>query len=351
LLRIAAIFGVIIIHVAASKWYDTSIETFNWQIINFYHSVIRWPVPIFFMISGVFFLRPLDNGIELKQELKYVFKKIFHLVCAIVFWACLYNFVIIMSKFVLKNEFVTVYDILKIFAQIIFGPAWYHLWFLYVLIGLYLLTPIFRLFIKNSKKMYLEYYLILFFWFGALLPLCNEILKHISILKGHGFYFFLPEVTGYMGYFIAGYYFANYNIKRKTKITIFTLAILSLIFTVAGTSVISRYTGLPNQYLVNPILPNTMVISFSVFIIFQQIDKRINFSNKQKIIIIDIGKSTFGIYLVHALIIQILRYFGLNPLTINPIISIPLISIAVMLVSFIGIKIIEKIPVLNRSVI
>jgi surface polysaccharide O-acyltransferase-like enzyme len=70
-----------------------------------------------------------------------------------------------------------------------------------------------------------------------------------------------------------------------------------------------------------------------------------------KSIIISISKNTFGVYLIHVLIIKIFGYLGLNPLIMNPIMSIPLISIMVMIVSFGVIKIIEKIPVLNKYVI
>jgi surface polysaccharide O-acyltransferase-like enzyme len=34
LLRIVATFGVIVLHVSASKWYDTSVTSFNWQVMN-----------------------------------------------------------------------------------------------------------------------------------------------------------------------------------------------------------------------------------------------------------------------------------------------------------------------------
>jgi surface polysaccharide O-acyltransferase-like enzyme len=91
LLRIIATFGVIIIHVSAIRWYITPINSYNWQILNVYHSIIRWPVPIFVMISGIFNLRPMNAGVEFRYEIKKTFKKIYRLIFAIVFWAILYN--------------------------------------------------------------------------------------------------------------------------------------------------------------------------------------------------------------------------------------------------------------------
>ena len=65
------------------------------------------------------------------------------------------------------------------FAKIPFGPPWYHLWYLYMLIGLYLLVPLYRIFTKNTTEKQFLYLLILFFIFGLCLPFAK---KSCSIL-------------------------------------------------------------------------------------------------------------------------------------------------------------------------
>ena len=56
ILRIVACFAVIIIHVCS--WYLYSdINSPNWQVFNFYNSIVKWSVPIFVMISGALFLK------------------------------------------------------------------------------------------------------------------------------------------------------------------------------------------------------------------------------------------------------------------------------------------------------
>jgi surface polysaccharide O-acyltransferase-like enzyme len=173
LLRVISAFGVIVIHVAALKWYDTPVGTFNWQAINFYHTIIRWPVPVFVMISGIFALRPLNENTGFKSEIKKILYKVLRLVLAIIFWAFFCNTVYLFINHFVKGESIAIYDFLRIPGLIILGRAWYHLWFLYMMIGLYLLTPIFRIFIKNGPRKYLEYFLILFFLLGTCLPFIN----------------------------------------------------------------------------------------------------------------------------------------------------------------------------------
>ena len=58
LLRIIATFAVIVLHVSVSKWYESPIREYNWQMFNIYDSLVRWSVPVFVMISGMFFLNP-----------------------------------------------------------------------------------------------------------------------------------------------------------------------------------------------------------------------------------------------------------------------------------------------------
>ena len=55
-LRIFATLAVMVLHVAAQNWYGTSVPSFEWQTFNFFHSVTRFGVPIFVMISGALFL-------------------------------------------------------------------------------------------------------------------------------------------------------------------------------------------------------------------------------------------------------------------------------------------------------
>jgi surface polysaccharide O-acyltransferase-like enzyme len=256
-----------------------------------------------------------------------------------------------LGKFLVKKEMFTLYDIIKIPGIIILGPPYYHLWFLYMLMGLYLLTPIFRCFIKNCKKEHIEYFLLLFLIIGTCFPLINTILKNISLFKGREIYFPVVELTGYIGYYIAGYYFANYELKKKTKIIIYAFAILAMLSTIICTSFISVYKKEPIETLYGYLLPNTMFVAYAVFLLFKELNNKIEFSIKQEKMIINFSKDTFGIYLVHALVLQIFPIIGIQTLMINPIISIPIIAILAMAISYLCTKIIRMIPILKEYII
>jgi len=201
--------------------------------------------------------------------------------------------------------------------------------------------------VNNCKREYIEYFLILFFIIGTCIPLINAI---ILLYKERQIFFPVNELTGYIGYYIAGYYFVHYKLM-KIKICIYIFSIFSILFTIIGTSLEAHLKQVAIGTLYNYLLPNTMFVAYGVFLLFRQVFEKMKFSEKKRRIILKISKNTFGIYLVHALVIERINAFGINTLTINPILSIPILSMLVMIISYVITRIIGKIPVLNKYVI
>ncbi|MCM1143578.1 MAG: acyltransferase family protein [Lachnoclostridium sp.] len=55
-LRVFAAFAMMIVHISAQNWYVADVNSFEWQMFNFFDSIVRWGVPVFVMISGSLFL-------------------------------------------------------------------------------------------------------------------------------------------------------------------------------------------------------------------------------------------------------------------------------------------------------
>ena len=69
-LRILAIFAVILIHTTAENWYVTSIDNY-WLVNNFVNALSRWAVPMFAVITGALLLG--KNKISIKTVyVKYI---------------------------------------------------------------------------------------------------------------------------------------------------------------------------------------------------------------------------------------------------------------------------------------
>ena len=134
-LRVFAIFSVIILHASASLFSELYPSN-EWLAANFYESISRWNVSVFFMISGALFLRKSK-----KLNLKRLYSKnIFHIVIVFFFWSILYAI----------YEFWGKCDFSAILNNILIGP--HHFWFLKALLGLYIAIPIFRHIVSSKKN-------------------------------------------------------------------------------------------------------------------------------------------------------------------------------------------------------
>lgn len=328
LLRIIATFAVIVLHVSASKWYEAPIREYNWQMFNVYDSLVRWSVPVFVMLSGMFFLNP-NKEIDFK---KLFHKYILRIVLTIIFWGLFYQFSEIFAKFILHHESITMKKIVVAFAKIPFGPPWYHLWYLYMLIGLYLLVPLYRIFTKHTTEKQFLYLLILFFIFGLCLPFAKKILLYFDSRLNINFG--IPELVNYSGYFFAGYYFSKYSVSKKLRITIYIFAICSFVFTIAGTSYISIKNKEPNGNLYDNLLPTTMFEALAIFTFIKSIFAKKEISEKLYTFISKLSQCSFGIYLIHDFIRAVVFMVGITSDFINPLFAVPLTSILIFFISF-----------------
>ena len=85
-LRVWASVAVNAIHVCAQNWYVTDPLSWEWQVLNAFDSAVRWPVPVFIMISGVLFL---DGEKQVSIERLYG-KTIPRIIALILFWSSAY---------------------------------------------------------------------------------------------------------------------------------------------------------------------------------------------------------------------------------------------------------------------
>lgn len=339
-LRILAVLAVVILHVGFIGWTSVAVNSVNWQISNIFESLVRWCVPVFIMLSGMFLLDPEKN-----ISIKKIFSKyILRMVCALFFWGILYNIYEMWSKFYFDGTKFLFINVLKIPFELISGPPWHHLWFLYTIIGLYLVTPIVRIFTKFAQRKDIEYLLVLFVFFGTIVPILNHYIK--SPIN-----FTLVEISGYLGYYVAGYYFSKFELSKLVTSFLYIGMILSFVATAALTSFVSIRHGVANYFWYGNLLPTTMLISFGLFMFFKKIFSNISVSDKIYRAINYLSGCTFGIYLVHWFAISMIEKVNVKIVTNSPLLSVPILSVFVFAVSFLAIVVIKKIPILSKYII
>ncbi|WP_169463239.1 acyltransferase [Kaistella palustris] len=307
-LRVLATFSVIILHVAARLAVQYGkISDSEWWTANIYDSIVRFCVPIFLMISGTVIFS--KTYISTKYFLQ---KRLARIVWPFLFWTFIYIFKDLFFQFV-QGEPLTVVNILSFILIQFKEGASVHLWFVYMIIGLYLFFPIVAKWIHNSERRDIEYFLIL--WVAIMIL---NLLALQSLVKQ----FHLIYYSGFIGYPILGYYLTNFKAILERKILLFSAALLGISISAVGTFILTQRDGIFNEFFFKYLTPNVLMVSCAVFLYFKN---WVNVSGWLKKMIIFLSKYSYGIFLVHMLVLWVIE-IKLKNVLIDPVVGIPLIS-------------------------
>lgn len=337
-LRIISAFAVVFLHVCAQNWFNVSYNSYKWNILNIYDSLVRWCVPVFVMISGVLFLQKDKTIKELYS------KNIFHIFLVLILWSFIYSVV------ELFQNNLTIKD-----SVILFIKGTGHLWYLKMILGLYILIPIIKRVVQDKKLT--KYVLSVIFIFSMFLPQLIYVIgvKYETLLKIFNDimkYNIFTYSLGFIFYFILGYHINNTVISDRNKKVIYVLGLAGFLFTAISTYLISKYTKTNNSMFYDFCSINVALESIAIFVFAKDINYKFSIkSEKFKRIITSLSKYSFGCYLIHMLVIKELSYFGLNTLSFNPIISVIFISFIVIIISFGISALINNIPFLKKYVV
>lgn len=139
LLRVFGILAVIVLSLTGVRIEHVAVSTQAWWVLNLYDGLTRWCVPVFVMLSGMFMLDP-KNGMPLS---KLFFRNGLRILLCLMFWGGVYAVVSYMTA---GGRF-TWHGLWNAILSALRGNTHYHLWFLYIILGLYLVT-----------HMYFEFY-------------------------------------------------------------------------------------------------------------------------------------------------------------------------------------------------
>ena len=344
--RAFGIVGIILIHVVCGVMVEQFSATPNayWWIGNVYDSIVRCSVPLFVMITGALFL---SKEIKLKPFFQ---KRFVRILIPFLFW----SFVYVLSEAYLSsfeqgtNFFSNIWNS-NFIARLLKCGVSYHFWYVYMLISLYLIIPILNRWIRHCTEKEILYFLCI--WLIA------SILNY-SFIE----YKIFPELklvyfSGFIGYLVLGYYLLNVDTvyKNKTngilnfiknkfmqkKIYSLLLIFAAFLITIFGTYFISIKKGYYTDMFYNYLVINVLMAAVGVFLFI----KSCKITNKTFIKTINfLNKYSYGVYLIHLLVLIHLSRFGINAYFIHPLIGIPIITIICLGISVLIIWVVNKLP-------
>jgi surface polysaccharide O-acyltransferase-like enzyme len=352
-IRTVAILGVLLLHASNDLTIQQMntlqvLEIFRWFTVDIYQSIGRVGVPLFVMLTGALLLQPSKV-----ESLNVFFKKrVVRIGIPFLFWGVVY----FAWDFLVEQQAFTSSALIQ---GVLTGP-YFQFWYIYMLFGLYLLTPFLRLMVAHANRSLFKYFIVLWLIGSAFAPLLAQFTPYY--LDGN-----LLTIPGYVGYFVLGLYLLNVKVKRS-QLVIFMFVGFSL--TVIGTYVMSGIVGGSKSWTFQEYLSPTMILaSISLFLLLntlktsqntdaldQETDPKESASSKSKQsaegkLLRMISENTLPIFLFHEMVLYSLQrgYLGItiNGNTINSIIGIPLISVITLFICLTVLVPLKKIPFLK----
>ncbi|MGM9760587.1 MAG: acyltransferase [Parabacteroides sp.] len=288
-MRFVACILVILQHV--TEYYYVSPEftphySDNSILVGVFNSISRVSVPLFAMISG-YLLLPMSQTTV--QFFKRRFTRILY---PFVLWSVVYS-----VWFALRADS-TLTEWLQSVIRLPFVYQAEHLWYVYMLIGLYLLIPILSPWLKSVSKRELQAYLWLWL-FTSFLPYLRlwipSIGADIYFNPSPTFYYF----SGFAGYLLLGHYIRRYNPFAGWQATVAIVVgwiVTSWVFLYQLSSV-DTLPALELSWGFETF--NVVIMTCGVFILLLKTKpSRFVFIDKG---IISISTLSYGIYLCHVL--------------------------------------------------
>lgn len=286
-------------------------------------------VPLFFCISGT-----LTLPVKTSSKSFYI-KRFQRIIPPMIIWSVIGGGLDAMIDNLSISEYT------HNLIMIPFLPITGVYWFLYPMIGLYLVAPFVSGWLRNATKGGIQLFLIL--WGITLLwPYANAIFS-LDLSQGGSYFNTLNSFGGFLGYMVLGYYLHKYPIKvgfNKQFISIVIIVLLNLTYLVylrfSGTSVSPEFS--PVGYL------GISCASLSVlaFTLIQHIHIK---SSVIKYFISEVAKYSFGIYLIHIWIVRDLVWPIFETIyQPHVLIQAPLTAIVSLLISYCILKLISKSP-------
>lgn len=338
LLRIIAAFSVVMLHSSAQFWYDLDIHSVDWVIANSYNALFRFGVPIFVMISGALFLAP-GYPLDTKRLYKH---NILRLCVMYVVWSCLYGLLDY-----LRFYRQTASGIKVLLREMIYGR--YHLWFLPMIVGIYVLLPILKSWIEHAEQKVVRYFLGLF----IVLQICSETLRALTVTDELHVILDVLKVEmacSYLGYFVLGYYLVHVGISQKLRKMIYICVVPSLLFNVFLGNALAWKVGYPVGMIYDSFGLFTFVIVLALFLVITDKGAGWNMGRGWQTVIREISADTLGIYVLHVGLMELTEKTGFQSMMFPNILGIPVYAIGCFIICMMVAALVRRIPFVGKYI-
>jgi surface polysaccharide O-acyltransferase-like enzyme len=282
------------------------------------------------MVSGALLLAPSRN----EESICFYKRRMQRVAIPLVFWTLFYMAIrYSRGGFTIRQA---IYTVAK-------GDTFYHLWYLYMILGLYLLTPFLRTYVKYSTSRERLWLIVVIF----VLANCYHLINSLVLRNQESiFTLFIP----YIGYYLCGY---ELRISNSHKIELKYLAIVVILCGLcmaAGTGILIKLFNTQQcSFFYSYLGPPTVVMSIAVFLAVYHGEYPAVAVPRLGIRLVEqLAPATFGIYLLHPVVLENIRAIvGKARILDHTLLMIPTMTIVTFALCYIIVLAIGRVPILQ----
>ncbi len=331
-LRCLATLAVVTLHCAGATLAACDPGSRTFLGLNILDGLCRWAVPMFVMLSGMFLLDP-ERDMSRKKWLAHLGR----LTLAILIWGFFY------ALWDARAAHFGAEWLLEGLISMVTGRLHYHLWFLPMLLGLYLLIPPLRALVRGSSRRTLWYAVALWGVVAVTLPTLFALVPGLPGGPWLGL-LDLRSVAGYPGFFLLGYLLKTCNPSRRQEGAVYLLGVLGAVVTVWGTQALSQADGAFRDVLYGYLTPNALFIAAALFLLARRLELG------KGVIWGKLSGLTFGVYLLHPFFLELFQALGFPAPAWNAVLAalgqVPVLLAAALAATWV----LRHIPKLGRRI-
>ena len=298
MVRIVACAAVITAHVSTWVIYSNpSLENPQWWISNFFNAAMRWPVPVFIMVTGALLI-PKARATTVQNFWR---QRLPRVIVLAVFWSSIY---VLISYFFTHNL-----DHVGFFLTMMGDQPFYHLWYLYLAILLYVLIPLVQRGLDALPKRSIKLMIVL-----------SLVISTVAGWPEFEGRYTVLTVFAYVAYLAIGYIVCNLP-KLSPRAFIANIAIVGLCWLTTSTlsaMLLPRFGSAGWEFMFSMTQGLVAIMAVSVIRLLLSIEWHWN--------VRPLAGLTLGIYAIHPLWVLALSKLGLTGFTFGPALGIPLTS-------------------------
>lgn len=336
--RVAAMAAVVLVH-AYSPFVSTSYTDLGgstWWVAHVVDAGLRWCVPVFVMISGALLLRPRESeGVG-----GFYRKRWARIGVPLLVWTAAY---LVWQQW---REGIGFSDAL---GQAASGSPSIHLYFLYIVAGLYLFTPFLRTVVAHTSRTGL-------WWFAGAALAVGVFDQLLALVDGAGGVSAATRFLPFLGFYLLGWLLTDNgpsprDLRLGAAAFVGGTAVTVLGAWAAATA--EGEWGAGAEYVYDFLSPSMVLASVGAFLLLRAWGTHLARNGTGSLInrtVAVLSGLSFGVYLVHVMVLYTLRDLGGTPDGAVGLTVAAGYAVATALISLILVAVAQRVPLLRATV-